>query len=121
ATKLQKDLAQVRQSQQDTTERHRAETAQLQNDLGEARQRLGVAEGSLQAMGATNQQQAEQLQSLRSALAQRDTDYALLQRDLESSHGKASALEQELRQLRAASPARTDAGKPKRSRKAVSP
>lgn len=120
ASKLQKELSQLRQTQQETAERNRAEIAQLQGDLGESRQKLGVAEGALNEMRAANQQQVEQLQSLRTALAEGDTHKALLLRDLETCQSNATALAEELQQLRAMLPAGDGKRRPKKSEKATS-
>ena len=101
AAKLQKELAQLRQIQLETAERHRGEIAELQKELGMARQSVGVAEGTLQEMRAGHQQQTDQLQSLQTALSERDTQNALLQRDLNTCRDTRATLEHELQQLSA--------------------
>lgn len=100
AAKLQKELSQLRQDHLETTEQHRSEVTQLQSNLGETRQKLGVAEGALQEMRARNQHLAEQLQFLRTAAADCDTQKALLQRELEACRGMAAILEEKLKQPR---------------------
>ena len=119
AAKLQKELIQLRQNNSDATEQHRSEIAEVQRQLGEARQNAGVAEGSLHEMRATFQQQANQLQSLRTSTAERDTQYALLNREMETCRAKEMLLEQELALLRPKQIANTatTAPKPKRTRK----
>jgi len=115
SVKLQKELTQLRQNNLDAGERHRAEIGQLQHALGEARQNVGIAEGALQEMRISFQQQAEQLRSLQIRNAERDTLYALLQRDMEACEGKKTVLEKELVKLQIDKPA--TASRPKRSRK----
>lgn len=101
AAKFQKELAQLRQIQLETAERHRGETAELQKELGMARQSVGVAEGTLQEMRAGHQQQTDQLQTLQTALSERETQNALLQRDLNACRETRTTLEHELQQLSA--------------------
>lgn len=79
ATKLQKELADLRKEQ-----------ARWQSDASEARQQCRVAEGSLQELRVTNQRQAVQL--------------AHLQQELGASQGRATILEQEIQRLRANHP-----------------
>lgn len=113
AAKLQKELAQLRQSQTEVTERHRAELGKLQQELGTARQNQGVAEGTLGQMRATVEQQVLQLDALRTATSHRDTQIALLQRELNISKEALVQKDDALQKLRT-SPA-TRAPKSKRS------
>jgi len=115
SARLQKELTQLRQNNLETGERHRAEIAQLQHELGEALQNAGIAEGTLREMRTSFQQQAEQLRSLQTENAERDTRYALLQRDMDACEGKKTVLENELAKLRTEQPSVT--ARPKRSRK----
>jgi len=101
AAKLQKELAQLRQIQLESAERHRGEIANLQKELGVARQSLGVAEGTLQEMRARHQQQTDQLQSLQTALSERDTQNAVLHHDLNACRETRTTLELELQELSA--------------------
>ena len=101
AAKLQKELAQLRQIQLETAERHRGEIAELQKELGMARQSVGVAEGTLQVMRVGHQQQTDQLQSLQTALSERETQNALLLRDLNACQEARTILEHELQQASA--------------------
>lgn len=66
-----------------------------------ARQSVGVAEGTLQEMRAGHQQQTDQLQTLQTALSERETQNALLQRDLNACRETRTTLEHELQQLSA--------------------
>lgn len=94
--KLRKDLAQVRQHQLEAEEQHRAERLQLQGDLGDARQKLGVAEGTLLEMRAAGQHQTDELQSLRRAMIEVETRKTLLERDLEACREKVARIERGL-------------------------
>ena len=119
--KLQKDLAQLRESQVKTTEQHRSEITELQNELGRARQTVGAAEGTLQEIRAIYRQQLEQLQSLRTALSEGETQKSLLERDLLVCQEKATFLEKELSQLRPEPLAASETAKPRRKiRKTIS-
>ncbi len=120
AAKLQKELTQLRELQVEASERHRSEIDRLQQALATARQSAGVAEGTLQEMRTIYQRQAEQLQSLQTAVSDSETQKTLLARDLESCQGKEASLERELRQLRPESAPESETAKPRRkSRKLV--
>lgn len=119
AVKVQKDLTQARQYQQEADDLHRAELARLQADVGDARQKLGVAEGMLQEMRTRCQHQAEELQSLRTSLSEGEIRKSLLERDLTVCRESLARLEDELQRRIAAAP-ESEATKPrKRSRKTV--
>lgn len=118
--KLQKELAQLRESQLELVERHRTQVDLLQNELGAARQNAGVAEGTLHEMRAIYQQQTEQLQSLRAALYEGETQRVELERELTTSQEKVAVLERELQQRGSAVKVEIETAKPRRkSRKAV--
>lgn len=120
AAKVQKELAQLRESQLAFAERHRSQVELLQNELGAARQNAGVAEGTLHEMRAIYQQQTEQLQSLRAALSEGETQRTVLERDLVASQEKVAVLERELQQSGSAPKVEAETAKPRRkSRKAV--
>lgn len=120
AAKQQKELTQLRQTHRDVTDLHRAEIARMQNDLAEAKQSVGVAEGMMREIRTMNQQQAAQLQSLRTVAAEGDTQNALLQHELEAYGEKMLILEKKIQQLGASQPSRIVSAKPKRGRKSVS-
>ena len=101
AARSQKEVGQLRQAHQQANEHHQARVAQLQRELSESGQKLGVAEGKLLELRAANQRQGEQLETLRGAAAEADTLKALLQRDLETSQNQLAALAAELQILRA--------------------
>ncbi|MBA3996237.1 MAG: ATPase [Candidatus Accumulibacter sp.] len=117
AVKLHKELAQARHNHQETEDRNRAEVTQLQHNLGELRQELGIAEGALQEIRATSQRQAEQLHLFSVALAERDTQKALMQRELVICQGNVASLTEELLPFRTVAPTIHGASKPKKRRK----
>lgn len=100
--KLQKDLVQLRHHNSETTEQHRVHLAQLQRELGKARQNLGVAEGALREMRLINQQQLDQLEFLRSSESERVAKISLLQREIEDWLAKVAELKLEIDRLREA-------------------
>lgn len=99
--KLQKDLAQLRDKSSATAEQHRLQVEQIQRELVEARQNLGVAEGALREMRMINQQQLDQLETLRSSESDRVAKISLLQSEVEEWQTKVSALHSEIKALRA--------------------
>lgn len=98
AVRIQKEATQLRQSLRETADRHQTEVQILQQALGEAGQKLGMGEGTLQELRAAHQQQSEHIQLLRKMLGERDTEKALLQRDLDASQSRVAELAAELRQ-----------------------
>lgn len=117
AIKLQKDLAQSRQHQQDAEERHRIKVAQLQAELGDVYQKSGVAEGMLQELRVRCQQETEELQFLRTAVAEGEARKGLLENDLATCRGSAARLESELQKWISAGASKSEVVKPrKRSR-----
>ncbi|TXT27864.1 MAG: exopolysaccharide biosynthesis protein [Rhodocyclaceae bacterium] len=120
AAKVQKEMAQLRESQMEVAERHRNQIDLLQKELGAARQNAGVAEGTLQEMRAIYQQQTEQLQSLRTALSEGEAQRTVLEHDLMASREKVAILEKELQQLGSVPKVLAETAKPPRkSRKKV--
>lgn len=118
--KLQKDLMQSRQHQQDAEGRHRAAVALLQADLSEAHQKSGVAEGMLQELRTICQQQTEELQVLRKTVAEGEARKVLLEHDLTSCRESVAKLENELRRWQPTAVPEGEPVKPrKRSRKTV--
>lgn len=115
AAKAQKDVAQARQNQQDIERRHRSEMAQLQAELGGARQNVGVAEGMLYEMRTQCQHQVEELQSLRLNIAECETRKSLLERDLAASRDRLAKVEKELQQWRPTSMSVHAPAKPRKS------
>ena len=120
AAKLQKNLAQSRQHQQDAEERHRAEVAQLQADLGAAHQKSGVAEGMLHELRTRCQQQTDELNLLRTTVAEGETQKGLLEHELAACRENVARLESQLQERLIAAAPEGETVKPrKRSRRTV--
>lgn len=117
AAKAQKELAHVRQANADLVERQRSEYAALQRELGDVRQKLGVAEGSLTKMRELAEQQATRLDTMREQLAHRATETALLRREVELRDEQIKAVEQLLQEAKQATASGAGAAAPRRRRK----
>lgn len=100
ADKLQKELSHSRKLHSEALDQSRTENLALQRDLGSTLQKLGTAEGVLQEMRSTNQSQASELQSIRTAVSSIEAQHLLLLRDLEASQSQAADLTQELEKYR---------------------
>jgi chromosome segregation ATPase len=96
ASRLQQEMQQLRQLHQDTIDRHLSETAASQGKAGELSQKLGVAEGLLQAQKATLTEMTGQLELMREQLNKKETQIALFERETELREKRISALETEL-------------------------
>lgn len=118
--KVQKELAQLRESQLQFAERHRSQVELLQSELGAARQNAGIAEGTLHEMRAIYQQQTEQMQSLRATLSEAETRKTALERDLLASREKVAVLEVELQQLGSVPKVEAETVKPRRKSRKTS-
>jgi len=117
---LQKELALAHRHLQETEDRHRATVAQLQADLCDARQKVGVGEGMLQEMRTQSQQQADELQSLRALIVERETQNSFLECDLTARRERIAELEGELLHWRSApEPQKAASKQRKRSSKPV--
>lgn len=114
STRLQKDLAELRQVNAEAAEQYRANQAQLQGELAQARQSLGVAEGTLQEMRATSRQHTDQLDFLRSLAAERGSQISLLQGELEEWRSRVANLKQEVDQYRATYETQRKTSRPRR-------
>jgi DNA repair exonuclease SbcCD ATPase subunit len=122
ATKAQKELAQERKTGADLIERQRNEYAALQRELGDVRQKLGVAEGSLAKMRELAEQQTTRLEAMREQLALRTTEAALMQREVELRDEQLKAVEKSLLEAKqAAHPAGVGAPRKGRGRKSSPP
>jgi len=117
AARVQKELTQLRESQLEAAQQHRSEVNRLQKELGAARQKAGVAEGTLHEMRAIYQQQTEQLQSLRAALSESDTHKTMLERDLIARQEQVTVLEKKLEQLGSVPKVEAETAKPQRKRR----
>jgi chromosome segregation ATPase len=102
AAKLQKELAQSRQSQQEAEARHRSEVAQLQADLDSAHQKSGMAEGMLLELRTRYQQQTEESKLLRTTVAEHETEKGLLKYELAACRENVAKLERQLQEWMAA-------------------
>jgi chromosome segregation ATPase len=120
AAKLQKDLAQFRQHQQDAEERHRAEVAQLQADLGAANQKSGVAEGMLHELRKRCKQLTDELQFLRTTVSEGEARKGFLEHELAACRQTVARFESQLQErLKAAAPEGETVKPRKRSRRTV--
>lgn len=119
--KAQKQLAQVRQSNADLAQRQRDELRALQQELGDVRQSLGAAEGSLIKMREGAEQHLAQMNVMREQLSQRTTEAALLQRELELRDEKIKAMAQQMLPAREPSDAQPSTPKTKLRRRKSSP
>lgn len=99
-TKVQKELAQFRESYEATNQSHREEVATLQSKLGEARQRVGVLEGAIQEIRIASDRQALELQATRVSCSGTETENALLRNELMVATSRVTALEDEIKEIR---------------------
>ena len=96
SNRLQQEIQQLRQTQQETNERHLAETVDFQKRAGDFNQKLGLAEGMLKAQKESFADTAGQLGSLRRFIAEKDTQIALLLREMELKDQRMNGLETKL-------------------------
>ena len=96
ANRLQQEMQQLRQTHQEAIERHLVEAADFQTKAAEFNQKLGLAEGMFQAQKESVADLTWQLASLRSSIADKDTQIALLRRETELSGQRITVLEAEL-------------------------
>lgn len=106
AAKAQKELTQARQAHLNVTEQHRTESDVLQRQLGNLRQELGVVEGGMAKMRDLNDQLKVELKEARTELANRDTQIALLRRELELRNERIGSLDLALKEARKAESSR---------------
>lgn len=98
AAKIQKELVHVRQANADLVQSHRNEVGALQRELGDIRQDLGVAEGSLVKMKEAAEGYVVEMDVMREKLTQQTTETALLRRELDIREEKIKSMAHELRQ-----------------------
>jgi predicted nucleic acid-binding Zn-ribbon protein len=96
AIRLQQEMQQLRQTHQETIDRHLTETADLQKKAGEFNQKLGVFEGMLQAQKEAANGMTAHLNSLRSLMGEKETQIVLLEQALQIRDQRISGLETEL-------------------------
>lgn len=111
--KAQRELLQLRENSLQNEERQRIELAACKAELADARQQLGIAEGKQVELKAVNEQQIEELSALRQDQARRETQLALLQREVELTQTVARQLQESI----AGKPVTPKA--PRRNRKAL--
>lgn len=80
-SRLQQEMQQLRQTHQETNERHLLETTEFQRMAGDLKQKLGLAEGLLQAQREAVVEITAQLALLRGELIEKETQIALLERE----------------------------------------
>lgn len=92
----QQEVQQLRYAFQETLERQTAETANYQKVIAELGQRLGVADGLLQAQKERQVELVTQFDTLRERLSTKTNQVTLLGRELELRSQQVSALESEI-------------------------
>jgi len=112
--KVQRELLQLRERNLESEELQRFELASCKSELAETRQQLGIAEGKLTELRATNDRQIEELSALRQTQSEQETQLALLQREIELSQATTRQLQENI----ATKP--TAARGPRRNRKILS-
>lgn len=91
--KTQRELLQLRERSLESEDQQRLELSACKSVLAETRQQLGIAEGKLTEIRATNDLQVEELFTLRQARSKQETKLALLQREIELAHVTAKQLQ----------------------------
>lgn len=81
--KAQRELLQLRDASRENEEQLRIELAASKAELADSRQKLGVAEGKEDELRAANERQHEALAALHLTLGKQETQFALLQREVE--------------------------------------
>ena len=94
--KIQRDIQQLRENLLVNEERQRNELATSNSELAEARLKLGIAEGKQEELRGVNEQQLEELLSLRQSQASHDTQLALLQREVELTQAAAKQFQESI-------------------------
>lgn len=96
SARLQREMQGLRQTLQETNERHLAETTGFQKRVEELNQNLGVLEGKLQSQRETGAELTAQLALLRQLIGERETKIALLEQTQELSSAEVGRLQVEL-------------------------
>ena len=91
--RLQQEIQQLRQTHQETIERHLVETTDFQTEAAEFNQKLGLAEGMLQAQREAVAEMNAQLALLRGQMSEKETQIALLERETSLRDQKVGELE----------------------------
>lgn len=96
ASRVQQDMQQLRQTLQETLERHTTEMAEHQKTTAELRQGLGVADGLLQAHRERLAEILAQLDAAREQVGIKSSKVALLEREIEFRDQRIRELEAEV-------------------------
>ncbi len=94
--RLQQEANQLRQSHHEAVDQHIKETTALQTKVAELNQKVGVAEGLLQAQKEAVAAAAGQMETLRNLVGEKETRIALQDRELSLRDAKIGELEAEL-------------------------
>ena len=94
--KDQRELLQLRERSFESEDRQRNELAASKSELAETRQQLGIAEGKLAELKATNDQQIEALSALRQVQSKQETQLALAQREIELTQAAAKQFQESI-------------------------
>ena len=94
--RLQQEANQLRQSHHEAVDQHIKETTALQTKVAELNQKVGVAEGLLQAQKEAVAAAAGQMETLRNLVGEKETQIALQDRELSLRDAKIGELEAEL-------------------------
>ena len=94
--KVQRELLQLRERSFESEDRQRNELAASKSELAETRQQLGIAEGKLAELKATNDQQIEALSALRQVQSKQETQLALAQREIELTQAAAKQFQESI-------------------------
>ena len=104
AVRLQRELEQVRQGHQEANDRLQAVTIEYQRQSAELIQRLGQAEGVVQAQNETNRLTATQLESAQLQLKETEKRHVVAIRKIEEQETKIKNLEAQLEKIPPISP-----------------
>lgn len=94
--KVQRELLQLRERCLESEDRQRIELAASKSELAETRQQLGIAEGKLAELRATNDLQIEELSALRQAQSKQETQLALAQHEIALTQAAAKQLQESI-------------------------
>jgi len=99
-TKLQKELDTTRNAVNQAAERHRAEIATLQVQLGDLRQKAGMLEGNLQAITTNRDMAVNDLKSIQAQLADATAQLFVVRTEVEKWQRQAEEAQRMVAELR---------------------
>ncbi|WP_211455463.1 DNA-binding protein, partial [Collimonas antrihumi] len=111
--KLQKELNTARTEASQSTERHRTETAAIQTQLGDLRQKIGMLEGNLQAAAANKDLIANELKAVQVQLADAMAQASTMRNDAEKWRHQAKECQRIAAELRESTKPQRASRKPK--------